>query len=43
MNLPAFMEGIAREIAVLLTFLILCFTKGQEATTTFGMCSVSLN
>lgn len=43
MNVLVFMEGVARELAVLLAFLALCVTRGQEIPSANGLCSVSFH
>lgn len=43
MNVLVFMEGVARELAVLLAFLTLCVTRGQEIPSAHGLCSPVMN
>lgn len=43
MNVPVFMEGVARELTMLLAFLTLCVTRGQEIPSAQGLCSVSFH
>lgn len=43
MNVQMLMEGVAKELTVLLAFLTLCVTRGQETPSAHGLCSVSFH